>query len=219
MARVPRSAPSVPPLTGASRTTALPLLASLTVAPNRRTAVGETLLMTTTNVPGRGGSCLHSARRPAADSSMKGKSGSMKITSGWSRSSAIVEARAPPRRTRSSRAAADRFHPVTDQPAWSRFAAMREPIRPSPTNPTLRGRPLERGPKTRGLLSCVKINLCSGSGAGLDGAASRATCPRSCGRHPGNPWGPKRQLPWCFPWSKRGSAGRSRSQVRRRKRG
>ena len=70
MARVPSTAPWVPPLTGASTTTALPPLARATLAPNACTAAGETLLMTTTAVPAAGGFSVQAARSPAAASSM-----------------------------------------------------------------------------------------------------------------------------------------------------
>jgi hypothetical protein len=70
MASVPSIAPFVPPLTGASTTTAWPELASWTRCPKSLTAVGETLLMTTTAVPAAGGDDCQLASSPEAASSM-----------------------------------------------------------------------------------------------------------------------------------------------------
>src|SRR6478735_4037623 len=124
MARVPSAAPLVPPLTGASTTTALPPLASATRAPKSRTPDGDTLLMTTTAVPGVGGLAAQPARSAALASSMSDRSGSMKTMTGWS-----------PSASKASSAAGERFQAVTVHPAARRLAAIGAPIRPRPTNP------------------------------------------------------------------------------------
>ncbi|CAH0323335.1 hypothetical protein SRABI128_05001 [Microbacterium sp. Bi128] len=135
MARVPSAAPLVPPLTGASTTTALPPLASATRAPKYRTPAGDTLLITTTAVPGAGGLAVQPARSAALASSMSDRSGSMKTMTGWSRSASTLATREPPRVSKASSAAGERFQAVTVHPAARRLAAIGAPIRPRPTNP------------------------------------------------------------------------------------
>src|SRR5690606_5176320 len=131
----PASAPSTPPLTGAS-TSRTPSAAS-SVA-HARTSTALTVLITTST-----GSVVPAARHPARSPSGRsttsrtcGRSGSMTTTTGratWAGVDATVARGSFP--ATACAFAAVRFHSATSYPAASRFRAIGAPIGPVPTNP------------------------------------------------------------------------------------
>ena len=95
------------------------------------TKAGETLLMTTTAVPAAGGSCAQAARSP------RGGLDIGQIREHEDNDRLVPEirhaaTREPPRDSKASNAAGERFQALTVQPAARRFAAIGAPIRPEP---------------------------------------------------------------------------------------
>ena len=131
MARVPSMAPLVPPLTGASTTMALP---GLPPGPGGRSPgppPGETTAHDHHGSAGLRRVSAQLASSPAAASSMKDRSGSMKTMTGRSRRAATSPARAGrPAASKSSRRRADRFQAVTAQPGADQVRGHGQPHQP-----------------------------------------------------------------------------------------
>ncbi|MNF95724.1 hypothetical protein D3C84_784910 [compost metagenome] len=129
IARVPASAPGVPPDTGAS-IQRMPVRDSSSAAISR-VAAGSRLEKSTSNWPGRAPSMMPPSPNTTLRTTRVSARQSMTISASAQSSAGVFTQRAPCS-TRETHFSGDRFHTVSGKPAASRRRVIGRPIRPIP---------------------------------------------------------------------------------------